>query len=262
MSPTPATRPSAGVRAISSSLVAPPLLGGEHQRPVLDERALVDEVGEVLAGGPAPALVALGDRVGAGLVERRARGARGRPRGPRALVGVGSAARRCSRARRLVAGLRARRARWPSSTVSPTSPRAADHAAVLRRSPRAPSSSPRAPRARSRRATGSSALMGDRDHGAGERRASDGRSSAGAYAIARDRLEDLLGRGVVARVLGDVRTGHAPPGAITSAPPSCAVCPSVLAWTLPVFAVVISALATTLGPNSSPRSPTLAPAAL
>ena len=42
---------------------ASPLLGGEQQRPVLDERALVEQVGEVLARRAPPALVALGDRV-------------------------------------------------------------------------------------------------------------------------------------------------------------------------------------------------------
>jgi hypothetical protein len=42
----------------------PALLGGEEQRPVLDEGALVQEIREVLAGGAPPTLVALGDRLG------------------------------------------------------------------------------------------------------------------------------------------------------------------------------------------------------
>ena len=42
----------------------PALLGGEEQRPVLDEGALVQEIREVLAGCATPELVALGDRLG------------------------------------------------------------------------------------------------------------------------------------------------------------------------------------------------------
>ena len=45
------------------------LLGGVDQRPVLDERAGVDEVSEVLARRALPALVAPGDRVGPRAVE-------------------------------------------------------------------------------------------------------------------------------------------------------------------------------------------------
>ena len=48
---------------------APALLGGEQQRPVLDERALVEQVGEVLARRAPAALVALRDRVGPRRVE-------------------------------------------------------------------------------------------------------------------------------------------------------------------------------------------------
>ena len=60
----PPTSPSAGVRAISSSLRPPPLLGGEEQRPVLDERAVVDEVGDVLARRAPALLAAPRDRLG------------------------------------------------------------------------------------------------------------------------------------------------------------------------------------------------------
>ena len=45
------------------------LLGGEHQRAVLDERPRVHQLGEVLARGPAPVLVTAGDRLTAGGVE-------------------------------------------------------------------------------------------------------------------------------------------------------------------------------------------------
>ena len=82
-----ATRPSAGVRAISSSRRAPALLRGEQQRPVLDEGALVDEFGEVLARG-APALLAPpGDGLRAGRRRVRSRGARAPPRRSAALAG-------------------------------------------------------------------------------------------------------------------------------------------------------------------------------
>ncbi len=57
-------------RALDELLLgAPAFLGREDQRPVLDERVGVDEVGEVLAGGAPALVVALGHRVGAVLVE-------------------------------------------------------------------------------------------------------------------------------------------------------------------------------------------------
>ena len=59
-----------GGRALDQFLLgASLLLRGEDQRAVLDERPLVDEVVEVLSGGPVPPLVALCDRVGPRLVE-------------------------------------------------------------------------------------------------------------------------------------------------------------------------------------------------
>ena len=82
----------------------PPFLRGEDQRLVLDEAALVDEVGDVLARGPPALLAPPRDRVGArgvepgrvardDVVERAA--ARGVPRGPPRLAARrrGSAAR-------------------------------------------------------------------------------------------------------------------------------------------------------------------------
>ena len=61
--------PSAGVRAIRSSSVAAAALGGDDHRPVLDERAVVDEVGDVLARGAPADLAPPLDRVGASRVE-------------------------------------------------------------------------------------------------------------------------------------------------------------------------------------------------
>ena len=70
MSPTPADEPSAGVRV--DQLVTRPasLLGGEHQRPIFGERSGVDEISEVLARGAVAGLMAAGDGVGPGGVER------------------------------------------------------------------------------------------------------------------------------------------------------------------------------------------------
>ncbi len=49
--------------------VAPAALGGDHQRAVLDERAVVDEVGDVLPRRAPVAVAAPGDGIGPGLVE-------------------------------------------------------------------------------------------------------------------------------------------------------------------------------------------------
>jgi hypothetical protein len=65
-----------------------PALGGDGEGAVLDVAALVDEVGDVLAGGPVAPLVALGHHLRPGLVEPRPVpldhlgevGAQGRPR--------------------------------------------------------------------------------------------------------------------------------------------------------------------------------------
>ena len=102
---------------------APALLRGEQQRPVLDEAALVDEVGEVLARGAPAALVAARDGVGRAAsspISWRSRTARRSARSPPA-----AQRRRCSSSDR-----RARPApsapgssassSWPSSTASPT----------------------------------------------------------------------------------------------------------------------------------------------
>ena len=51
------------MRAISSSRGRRALLGGEQQRPVLDERVGVEQVGEVLARRAPAALAALRDRL-------------------------------------------------------------------------------------------------------------------------------------------------------------------------------------------------------
>ena len=48
---------------------APALLGGEEERPILDESTLVDEVREVLASGAPPALMALGDGLSARAIQ-------------------------------------------------------------------------------------------------------------------------------------------------------------------------------------------------
>ena len=98
--PTPPTSPSAGVRAISSSRDAPALLRGEQQRPVLDEAARVDQIGEVLARRAPAALAAARDRLAG--APRRAR-----PRGARAP----RAGRRARRVRSRAASARARRRR-------------------------------------------------------------------------------------------------------------------------------------------------------
>ena len=98
---------------------APALLRGEQQRPVLDERAVVDEVGEVLARGALAALVAARDRVRARRRRGRSRGARARRAGRRALR------RRAARRPLTWASRGASRgssvsSSWPSSTASPT----------------------------------------------------------------------------------------------------------------------------------------------
>jgi len=65
----PATRPSAGVLAIRSSLGAPTALRGNGQRTVFDEAAGINQLGDVLSGGAAPLLVPLGNRSLATLVK-------------------------------------------------------------------------------------------------------------------------------------------------------------------------------------------------
>ena len=67
----PATRPSAGVRAIRSSTRAPLALRGDRERAVLDEGARVAEVGDVLARRALAGLAPPRDRVGPRRVERR-----------------------------------------------------------------------------------------------------------------------------------------------------------------------------------------------
>ena len=52
-------------------LRAPSLLGGENQRPVLDERAVVDEIGDVLARRPPPLLTTACHRLRPRRVEPR-----------------------------------------------------------------------------------------------------------------------------------------------------------------------------------------------
>ena len=56
------------MRSISSWRDAALLLGGEHERAVFDEAAVVQEVVEVLAGGAAVLRVALGDGLGTAVV--------------------------------------------------------------------------------------------------------------------------------------------------------------------------------------------------
>ena len=57
-------------RALHQLLARPPtLLRREHERPVLDKSALIDQLAHVLPCGPAAARVALVDRVLAGGVE-------------------------------------------------------------------------------------------------------------------------------------------------------------------------------------------------
>ena len=97
------------------------LLGGEQQRPVLDEGALVDEVGEVLARGAPPALAAARDRLGARRVEPDRVALAHRLAGRRARRRVGSSAGGARRrGRRSPPGAEQRRSSWPSSTASPT----------------------------------------------------------------------------------------------------------------------------------------------
>ncbi len=147
-------------------LAGPPLLlGGEDQRAVLDERLWVDEVGEVLAGGPPAEVVALGDGVGAGGIECDCvAGMDGME-----LVGGAAPAARSVGASEWVPGASVASS-WPSSTASPTA------TSTLRRIPSvsavsscsifiASSTITAAPFARAW--PGSSR---DRDDGAGERR--------------------------------------------------------------------------------------------
>jgi hypothetical protein len=61
------TIPSAGVSSISSS-IGRRALRGDRKAAVLDERALVAKVGDVLARSASPALAAALDRLGARLV--------------------------------------------------------------------------------------------------------------------------------------------------------------------------------------------------
>ena len=68
MRAVPAISPSAGVRAISSSSSRRIALRGDREAAVLDEAALVDEVGEVLARRARAARVASLDRLGPRLV--------------------------------------------------------------------------------------------------------------------------------------------------------------------------------------------------
>ena len=68
MRAVPATSPSAGVRAIRSSSSAAEPLGGDGEPAVLDERAGVDEVVDVLAGGATVRRVPAVDGLGAGRI--------------------------------------------------------------------------------------------------------------------------------------------------------------------------------------------------
>ena len=65
MRAVPPMSPSAGVRLDQLFGGAAHPLRGDRERAVLDEAALVDEVGDVLARGSPAALVALGDGLGA-----------------------------------------------------------------------------------------------------------------------------------------------------------------------------------------------------
>ena len=112
----PPTRPSAGVRAISSSRERRRSCAANSSGPYSTKLPVVEQVVEVLARGAPAQLVAPGDRLGAGGVERRSRGVRARPRGRR--------------------GNRRRRPLWPpagrparvAATLAPSS---AEHLALL-----------------------------------------------------------------------------------------------------------------------------------
>ena len=118
--PMPATRPSAGVRAISSSQRAAAALRGDRERAVLDERARVAEVVDVLARGALARRAPARDRVGPRRVERERRaGASTSARSGRI------ASRSTPPPRRRTPSRRRRRPRrgpagCPSKTVSPT----------------------------------------------------------------------------------------------------------------------------------------------
>ena len=155
ISPTPATSPSAGVRAISSSLSSAGAPG--RRRSAARTRRSVPSSTRSARFSRAvrrPALVALGDRVRARASSRpsawrsrtASRSARS-PSGSRAPRRVGAPSRPAS-----VAGSSDREQLALGSTVSPTATSTLPHdAAVLGDAPRAPSSSPRARSARCRR---------------------------------------------------------------------------------------------------------------
>ena len=69
--PMPITRPSAGVRAMRSSMRAPAALCRDDESAVLVKAAGIAQVGDVLAGGSQAELVPLLDGVGPGRVERQ-----------------------------------------------------------------------------------------------------------------------------------------------------------------------------------------------
>ena len=147
----PSTSPDAaheavGGRARDQLLAgAPLLLGGEQQWPVLDERPRVEQLGEVLAGGAPPVIVAAGHGLLARRRRGRSRGARAPHAGPRArprarappppLPPAATGRPRLQRSQQLAL---ARRRRPPPPQARPRPRR-------LRPAPRAPSSSPPAP---------------------------------------------------------------------------------------------------------------------
>ena len=127
----PPISPSAGVRAIRSSWLAPLRLGGDHERAVLDERAVVDEVGDVLAAVRRPAARRRRHGVGAGCIEPdqvpiddvAARSSRSSPLGaapsdatPASRLGRPVRSAACSSA----ASGRSRNSTSPGCTVDPT----------------------------------------------------------------------------------------------------------------------------------------------
>ena len=146
-SPTPADE-AVGGRARDQLLArCAALLRGEQQRPVLDEAALVEQVGEVLARGAPAALVPARDRVGARGVQADLVALAHR-REVRALAGRRGPARRGgSRARRRapLAGLERQQQLALLDGVADRHRQLAARRRRPRRAPRAPSSSPRAP---------------------------------------------------------------------------------------------------------------------